>query len=138
MDQQAPEPSTTSTPAREQRTAQRLQTIVDEPVLAWAQGWVSRDVRLHTLFAGRTLDFAVLTEDSLGLVSTGFFSRRPRLRVFWTRLIDVAVTHETVKRGHRMRLSTATSRPLLIEMRDNERTRAFATALVAATEHETE
>ena len=138
MDQTDPEPSSTPTPAREQRIAQRLQTFVDEPVLAWAQGWVSHDVRLHGLLAARTLDFAVLTERSLCLVSTGFFSRRPHRRVFWTRLTDVAVTHETVGRGHRMRLSTSTSRPLLIELRDNQRTAAFATALVTTTEHESE
>jgi hypothetical protein len=129
MDQPDPEPSPTS--AREQRTMRRLQTFVDEPLVSWTQGWVSREIRLHGVFASRTLDFAVLTDKSLGLVSTGFFSRRPHRRVFLARLEDVKVANETVGRGRRLRIHSTGGRPLRLELRDNPKTAAFATALVA-------
>jgi len=129
MDQPAPEPSPTS--ARAQRRTQRLQSFVDEPLVAWTQGWVSREIRLHGVFAARTLDFAVLTDSSLALVSTGFFSRRPRRRVFSARLADIVVTNETVGHGRRIRITSPEARPLRVELRDNENTAAFAAALVA-------
>jgi len=131
MDQPDPEPSPTS--AREQRRTQRLQSFADEPLVAWTQGWVSREIRLHGVFAARTLDFAVLTDTSLCLVSTGFFSRRPRRRVFSAPLADLLVSNETVGRGRRLRISSPASRPLRLELRDNDETAAFAAALVART-----
>ena len=109
---------------------QRLQSFVDEPLVAWTQGWVSRDMRLHSVFAARTLDFAVLTDQSLCLVSTGFFSRRPRRRVFLARLEDMTVANEIVGRGRRLRISAPATRPLRLELRENDKTATFANALV--------
>jgi hypothetical protein len=112
---------------------QRLQSFVDEPLVAWTQGWVSREIRMHGVFAARTLDFAVLTDSSLCLVSTGFFSRRPHRRVFAARLDDLVVANETIGRGRRLRIMSAATRPLRLELRANETTAAFANALVTRT-----
>ena len=32
-------------------------------IVAWGRAWVSRDGRMHAVFAARTLDFAVLTAE---------------------------------------------------------------------------
>ncbi len=58
--------------------------------MAWGRAWVWRDGRFAGVFAARTLDFTVLTDDSLFLVSTGFFTRRPRRRVY-------AITHDRLR-----------------------------------------
>src|SRR5712671_5294929 len=73
---------------RDRRVEIRLQTLVgaDDALVAWTRGWVSRELRLHRLLAARTFDFAVLTDRNLFLFSTGFFSRRPRRRVYSSRL----------------------------------------------------
>jgi hypothetical protein len=131
MDDSNPEASS-PVPARELRIAKRLQGLVDGPVVAWTQGWVSRDVRMHGLIASRTLDFAVLTDRSLSLITTGFFTRQPRRRVFWARLEEIAVTNQTRPRGLRLQIRTPETRRLLLELRDNDKTAAFAAALVAS------
>ena len=85
----AEHPDAPEEPARRamSRTEARLRQVIgrktayDGPIVAIARGWVSRDSRLH-LLAARFLDFAVLTPEHLVLCSTGFFTRRPRRRVF--------------------------------------------------------
>jgi hypothetical protein len=124
-----PAPST-----RSRRIATRLRKKAGgDEIVAWAQGWVSRGTRLHRLLAARTLDFAVLTDDALTLVSTGFFSRRPRRRVYWSALDELTVGDDPVSKGRRLRLRSPVGRELWIELGEDARSTAFADAFVART-----
>ena len=68
--------------------------------------------RLH-VFAARFLDFAVLTDEHLVFCSTGFFTRRPRRRVFREPLsrlvVDPARPRAVPHAAHRRRLQPARS-----------------------------
>jgi hypothetical protein len=101
---------------------------------AWGRGWVSRDGALHTLFAARTLDFMIVTDDHLIIFSTGFFSRRPRRRVFDIPLDRLTVDDRQGGTWRRLRLWTRARRALLLELRTNHRNTAFCDALVARTD----
>ena len=111
MDQSAPQISTVSYVER------RLQELLpSEPIVAWGRAWVWREGRLAGVFASRTLDFTVLTEDHLYLFSMGFFTRRPRRRVY-------AITHDRLqvddypaKGRRRLRLRAHEHRPLMLEI----------------------
>lgn len=119
---------------REERRTTRLQTLVgaDENVIAWTRGWVSRERRLHRLLAARTFDFAVLTDRSLFLFSTGFFTRRARRRVYSSRLDRLNVSNHVVRRGRRLRITSRDAQPLWLELQGKrDRTTNFADALVA-------
>ena len=118
---------------RELRIENRLRVLAgpDEHIVAWTRGWVSREVRAHFLFSARTLDFAVLTDRSLLLYSTGFFSRRPRRPVYASRIDRVLVTDQRVRRGRRLRVASRQAHPLRIELRGTARSNTFADALVA-------
>src|SRR4051812_3397084 len=129
MDQPHPDPASTPASARHRRVARRLEAQTDEHIVAWTHGWILRDMRLHGVLAARTFDFVVLTENSLLLITTGFFTRRPRRRVFDAPLDDLTVSDEPVRRGRRLRFSTPSTRPLLLEVHDDERTAAFVAAL---------
>ncbi len=94
---------------------------------------MSRDGRLPHALAARTLDFAVLTDDELVLISTGFFTRRPRRRVYGMPLDRLFVAECEAKRGSRLRVGAATHRPLLLELRATPRNDAFADELLAVT-----
>lgn len=143
MDQSAPDPAPTPSPPaaqsaapyspREERIVRRLQARVEtnELVITWARGWVSREMRLHGLFAARTLDFAALTDRWLFLLNTGFFTRRPRRCVYAARLAEIFVAEEKSPRGTRLRITSAKGRPLWLELKSNEQTDAFAEALIA-------
>ena len=85
-----PERSMTRTERRLRKLAGR-KSPYEGPIIGIARGWVSRDGRMHFL-AARFLDFAVLTPDHLVLCSTGFFTRRPRRRVFRDSLSRIEVT----------------------------------------------
>jgi hypothetical protein len=131
----APRPSAPLTPpqTREGRVQSRLQRLVgaDDAVVAWARGWVSRERRLHRLLAARTFDFAVLTDHNLFLFSTGFFTRRPRRRVYASRLDLINVSDRVVPRGRRLRITSRNADPLWLELRVSDRVTLFADALVA-------
>jgi hypothetical protein len=139
----APEriPDTTSNPGsalagvpkRDRRVEIRLQALVgtNDPIVAWTRGWVSREVRLHRLLAARTYDFAVLTNIELFMFSTGFFTRRPRRRVYTSPLSRVHVANHAVPRGRRLRISSRKAHPLWIELRTIDRSSKFADELVA-------
>jgi hypothetical protein len=86
---------------------------------------------MHTVFAARTLDFAVLTVDRMFLFSTGFFSRHPRRRVYDVALDRLHVERQQVKRGLRLRVWSREHRPLLLDLRATARNVAFVEALVA-------
>src|SRR5665213_2749467 len=96
MDQPTPDPAPTPDHAaeadREDRVAHRLQARIEttEPLIAWTRGWVSREMRMHGVFAARTLDFGVLTDRWLYLLNTGFFTRRPRRCVYGARLAELS------------------------------------------------
>jgi len=115
------------------RQQTRLQAIVgNEPIIRWSRGWVSREVRLHVLLAARTLDFLVLTDRSLMLVTTGFLSRRPRRLVYAANLDTIFVSDESVPRGgRRLRIVSKSGHPLWIELGATSEQKAFAAALVA-------
>jgi hypothetical protein len=111
------------------RIGSRLQRLVgaDESMVAWTQGWVSREVRLHRLLAARTLDFAVVTDRSLVLFSTGFFTRRPRRRVYEARFERIFVVDDTVPRGRRrLRVTSRDAKPLWFELDASARATTFA------------
>ncbi len=118
---------------RDRRVQIRLQTLVgaDDALVAWTRGWVSRELRLHRLLAARTFDFAVLTDRNLFLFSTGFFSRRPRRRVYSSRLDRINVSDHVLPRGRRLRITSRNAHPLWLELPVSHRTTAFADALVA-------
>jgi hypothetical protein len=133
-----PPDETPAAPASRMRpdgTVRRLQARIEtaDPVIAWTRGWVSREMRLHGLFAARTLDFAVLTERGLFLLNTGFFTRRPRRCVYAARLDEIFVSRRSKGRGVRLRITSTTGRPLWLELRSGTRNTAFADALVART-----
>jgi hypothetical protein len=119
---------------RTRRIETRLQAKVGGgEIAAWTRSWVSRSTRLHRLLAARTLDFAVLSDDRLTLVSTGFFTRRPRRRVYATELRELAIVDDPVPKGRRLRLDSPVGHELWMELGEDERSIAFADALVART-----
>jgi hypothetical protein len=133
----APAPNPAPTARDDQRVGRiesRLQRLVgaDEAMNAWTQGWVSREVRLHRLLAARTLDFAVVTDRSLILFSTGFFTRRPRRRVYDSRFERIFVVDDTVPRGRRrLRVTSRDAKPLWFELDASDRAATFADELIA-------
>jgi hypothetical protein len=133
----APTPPRRSASARTRRIEARLRAKADtEEIVEWARAWVSRGTRMHRLLAARTLDFAVLTADGLTLVSTGFFSRRPRRRVYSTELSELTVAEDPVRKGRRLRVSAATGADLWLELGSDVRAKAFADALLARARRE--
>ena len=92
----------------------------DDGLVAWTQAWVSREGRMHA-FAARSYDFVVVTERELLLISTGFFSRRPR-RLVYAALLAVLHTVDTGSApGHRLRVDRPRQKPLRIELRGDRR-----------------
>jgi hypothetical protein len=103
----------------------------DERCAAWGRGWVSRDGKLHTLFAARTFDFMVVTDDHLIFFATGFLSRRPRRRVFDIPLDRLTIGDRRGRGTRRLRIWSRAGGALLLELRANKRNTTFADALVA-------
>jgi hypothetical protein len=120
-------------PARLRRTEARLRAKVgpDAELVAWTRGWVSRARRLHRLLAARTLDYVVLTDDSLTIVSIGFFTRRPRRCVYSEALRALVAIDDPVPNGRRLRVRTAFGPRLWIELSGKAQAAAFADALAA-------
>jgi hypothetical protein len=130
MDPSAPQSS--APPPVERRIQAKLPA--GESIVAWGRAWVSRDGRFAAVVAARTLDFAVLTDDHLYLYSTGFFSRRPRRRVYAMSLDRLYVEDCGAKRGARLRVRAEEHRPLLLEFRESPRNWAFGNELLARTQ----
>jgi hypothetical protein len=107
-------------------------TAYDGPIVAIARGWVSRDSRLH-LLAARFLDFAVLTPEHLVLCSTGFFSRRPRRRVFREALAKLEVVPLGSEPIRTVRVVGTFNRPIRMEKRPSEAGLTFVRELLAST-----
>jgi hypothetical protein len=70
------------------RSGRRLRVLATsglsdgEDLVNWTRAWTSRDGRYNVVLAARHRDFVVLTTQRLVLWSCGFFSRRPRRKVF--------------------------------------------------------
>jgi hypothetical protein len=127
----APAPPLTRTEARLRKLTGRKGPY-DGPIVGIARGWVSRDGRMP-LFAARFLDFAVLTPDHLVLCSTGFFTRRPRRRVFKQALGRLEVVPLGSEPYRTVRVSGHFNRPIRVELRPNEAGLTFARELLACT-----
>jgi hypothetical protein len=121
----------TRTEARLRKLAGRKAPF-EGPMVAIGRAWVSRDGRMH-LFAARFLDFAVLTPEHLVLCSTGFFTRRPRRRVFRQSLGRLEVIPLGKEPIRTVRVSGNFNRPIRLELRPNEAGLTFARELLACT-----
>lgn len=141
MDNETPEPvaiAADTPPDEMTRTEARLRRLsgrkgaYDGPLVAMARGWVSHDSRFHFLSA-RFLDFAVLTPDHLVLCSTGFFTRRPRRRVFREALNLLQVTPLGSEPTRCVRVAGSFNHPIRLEMRPNEAGMTFVRELLACT-----
>jgi hypothetical protein len=131
-----PQPQPNPVTSAERRLQRKLGPGVH--IVAWGRAWVSRDGRMHTVFAARTFDFVVCTDDRLVLYSTGFFTRRPRRKVYEMTFDRLRVEPRQAKRGQakrgsHLRLRTTGHRPLLFDMGTKARNTAFATELLART-----
>jgi hypothetical protein len=113
----------------------RLQSKIDEDdeLVAWARGWVSRDGRMRGIFAARNLDYCVLGRKNFYLFSTGFFTRRPRRRVFCAPVERLIVSERRSGPPARLRLSLRGHHPLLVDLRRSARSQPFADALKSVT-----
>jgi hypothetical protein len=131
----APQHRPASARTRRVEAALRAKAGTDH-IVEWARAWVSRGTPMHRLLAARTLDFAVLTDDTMTLVSTGFFTRRPRRRVYCTELRGLSVAEDPVRRGRRLRLCSDTGPELWLELGADVRGKALADALMARTGRE--
>jgi hypothetical protein len=102
---------------RARRVRTRAAKYADEgdALVAWTQAWVSRDGRLH-LFAARTYDYVVVTERELMLISTGFFSRRPRRLVYAAQLAVLKVLDGGRGQGRELIVYRPRQRPLRLQM----------------------
>jgi hypothetical protein len=129
------EPQLVPPPRQPGHSERRLRALLDpgERLITWTRGWVSRDGRMHAVFAARTLDFAVISDRRLYFFSTGFFTRRPRRRVYESDLDKLQVSSTGTKRGHRLRIVSRAHRPILLENHNTEHNVAFALELVART-----
>lgn len=117
------------------RTEQRIARRIDagEEIRAWSRGWVSRDGRLHGLLAARILDFVVVTEHRLYLVSTGFFTRRPRRRVYDMPLDRLRIREMKPGRRRHLRVASLDHRPLRIDLKPKPASDSVADLLTART-----
>ena len=99
------------------------------PIFAITRGWVSRDSSPH-VFAARYLDFAVLTEEHLMFCSTGFFSRKPRRRVFLEPYKQLVIVPRGSEPFRTLRIVGDFASPLLLELKDDANSLAFARELI--------
>jgi hypothetical protein len=111
----------------------QAQLFEGERLVAWGRAWVSTVGWFPRLLTARTLDFAVLSNGRLVLISTGFFTRRPRRRVYAMPLDRLLVAECEAKRGIRVRVEAEGRRPLLLEFRATPHNDGFVVALLAAT-----
>jgi hypothetical protein len=123
-----------SPPKREMLLRKRVAKFAEpgDAIVAWTQAWVSREGRLHAL-AARTYDFVVVTERELLLISTGFFSRRPRRLVYAAPLAVLDVVDSGGTPGHRLRVDRPRQKPLRIELRGDRHSFLVSTSLLSGT-----
>ena len=125
-------------PPENHRYLERLRSIAGRksayqgPIIGITQGWVSRDAKWHA-FAARYLDFVMLTDEHLICFSTGFFSRRPRRRVFREPLNALVVIPRGSEPIRTLRIVGDFNKPLLFQLRNDSNSLAFARELVERT-----
>jgi hypothetical protein len=125
-------------PPENHRYVDRLRSIAGRksayqgPIIGITQGWVSRDAKWHA-FAARYLDFVMLTDEHLICFSTGFFSRRPRRRVFREPLNALVIVARGPEPIRTLRIVGDFNRPLLFQLRHDPNSLAFARELVDRT-----
>jgi hypothetical protein len=100
------------------------------PIIGITQGWVSRDTRTH-VFAARFLDFIVITDEHLMFCSTGFFTRRPRRRVFLEPFNRLGIVARGPEPYRNLRIIGDFSSPLVLELRADDNSLAFANEVLA-------
>src|SRR3954452_18631126 len=100
------------------------------PIIGITHGWVSRDTRAH-IFAARFQDFAVITEEHLMFCSTGFFSRRPRRRVFLEPFKRLGIVPRGEEPYRTLRIIGDFNSPLVFELGDDDNSLAFAAEVLA-------
>ena len=129
------EPELVPPPRQPSRSERRLRAKLDpgERLITWTRGWVSRDGRAHALLAARTLDFAVISDRGLYFYSTGFFTRRPRRRVYASDFEHLQVSSIGTPHGHRLRIVSPLHQPILLENHNTDHNVAFALELVVRT-----
>jgi hypothetical protein len=115
---------------RELRLRARVAKVAEEGdrVIAWTQGWVSREGRFHA-FAARTFDYIAVTERELLLFTTGFFTRRPRRLVFAAPLDVLRITDPEPSRGRGLVIHRPRQRPLRFELRGDRHSVLVCTTL---------
>jgi hypothetical protein len=124
-----------ATPANPSKRELRLRAKVGkfasdgDSMVAWTRAWVSREGRLHAL-AARTYDYIVVTEHDLLIISTGFFSRRPRRLVFAAPIAALRVNDNGSAPGHILRVYRARQKTLRFEMRGDRHSVAVCTTLL--------
>jgi hypothetical protein len=99
----------------------------DEQIVALARAWVSRRVRAQP-FALRARHVVVVTSARLMLFSVGYWSRRPRRRVFAEPLASLTVG-ERDRRRPALVVHVPGGRALLVELGSSETARRVADAL---------
>jgi hypothetical protein len=104
----------------------------DGPIIGITRGWVSRDTKPH-VFAARFLDFAVITDEHLMFCSTGFFSRRPRRRVFLEPFKQLGIVAQGPEPHRTLRIVGDFANPLLFELGSDANDLAFARTLLERT-----
>jgi hypothetical protein len=125
-----PAPTPTSASRRELRLRARVAKFAEpgDKFVAWTQGWVAREGRFQWL-AARTWDHVVITEQELMLVSTGFFSRRPRRLVYAAALEVLTVMDLGPKPGQHLRVIRPRQRPLRIDLKPDRHSDAVCALL---------
>lgn len=139
MEPSLPEQPNVATSARRRSRRERsLRSKIDpgERFVSWGRGWVSRDGRLPAVLAARTYDYVILSDRQLYLVTTGFFTRRPRRLVYATVLGRLRVTERPDKRGRFLQVASLDQRPHVIQLRANRRNNVLADAMLEATARE--
>jgi hypothetical protein len=121
-------------PQAKRQLVRKLNT--NEHLVAWGRAWVSRDGRMTSVVAARTLDFIVCTDDKLVLFSIGFITRQPRRRVYDIELDRLHVTERQKKRGLELRVGSRKHRPLLLQMRKTPRNARLVNEILHRTERE--
>jgi hypothetical protein len=125
-------------PPENHRYLDRLRSIAGRktayqgPIIGITQGWVSRDAKWHA-FAARYLDFVMLTDEHLVCFSTGFFSRRPKRRVFREPLNALVVIPRGDEPIRTVRIVGDFNRPLLFQLKKDPNSLAFAHELIERT-----
>jgi len=97
---------------------------------------VSRDGRLRAVLAARTYDYVILSDRHLYLVTTGFFTRKPRRVVYAAVLDRLRITERPDKRGRFLQIASLDEHPHVIQLRRNRRNNVLADEMLEATAQE--